>query len=111
MYSSAISYSACLNTCSSGHGFSANAAIHHQDIDDEFTEVLRKRDAVTCLGSLLLERLRTILRTTKKDDYYNVRKNNSIANLPKLITKNEIKEYGRALSNRTNPEQSEQLER
>lgn len=111
LYSSAISYSACLNTCSSGHGFSANAAIHHQDIDDEFTEVLRKRDAVTCLGSLLLERLRTILRTTKKDDYYNVRKNNSIANLPKLITKNEIKEYGRALSNRTNPEQPEQLER
>ena len=111
LYSSAISYSACLNTCSSGHGFSANAAIHHQDIDDEFTEVLRKRDAVTCLGSLLLERLRTILRTTKKDDYYNVRKNDSIANLPKLITKNEIKEYGRALSNRTNPEQPEQLER
>ena len=68
LYSSAISYSACLNTCSSGHGFSANAAIHHQDIDDEFTEVLRKRDAVTCLGSILLERLRTILRTTKKDE-------------------------------------------
>lgn len=111
LYSSAISYSACLNTCSSGHGFSANAAIHHQDIDDEFTEVLRKRDAVTCLGCLLLERLRTILRTTKKDDYYNVRKNDSIANLPKIITKNEIKEYGRTLENKTNPEQPEHSER
>ena len=44
LYSLAISRSACLNTCSSGHGLSPNAAIHHQDIDDEF---LGKKNVVT----------------------------------------------------------------
>ena len=94
LYSLAISRSACLNTCSSGHGLSPNAAIHHQDIDDEFAEVLRRRDSMTCLGDILLKRLRTVIRESKIDDPTNINKNISIANLPKLITFEEIYEYG-----------------
>lgn len=94
LYSLAISRSACLNTCSSGHGLSPNAAIHHQDIDDEFAEVLRRRDSITCLGDILLKRLRNVIRESKIDDLTNINKNISIANLPKLITFEEIYEYG-----------------
>ena len=94
LYSLAISRSACLNTCSSGHGLSPNAAIHHQDIDDEFAEVLRRRDSITCLGDILLKHLRNVIRESKIDDPTNINKNISIANLPKLITFEEIYEYG-----------------
>jgi len=99
LYSLAISRSACLNTCSSGHGFSPNAAIHHQDIDDEFAEVLRRRDSLTCLGNMLLKRLRTVLKTSKLGDHANINKNLSLSRLPKQITIEEILEYGEQLNN------------
>ena len=106
LYSLAISRSACLNTCSSGHGLSPNAAIHHQDIDDEFAEVLRRRDSITCLGDILLKRLRIVLKTSKISDPTNINKNISIANLPKQITLEEIYDYGKELE-QLFPESSE----
>ena len=55
---------------------------------------LRRRDSITCLGDILLKRLRNVIRESKIDDPTNINKNISIANLPKLITFEEIYEYG-----------------
>lgn len=113
LYLVATSRSACLNTCSSGHSFSINAAIHHQDIDDEFAEVLRRRDSMTCLGNILLKRLRIILKTSKADDKTNINKINSISSLPKLISPEEIYEYGEELENlieNTTPKDTEKTD-
>ena len=100
LYNTAISYSPALFRAVSGSGFSLNAAIQHQDIVDEFTEVLRKKDSMTLLGNLLLERLSTILETTKKDDEHNVRKNEFLSKLPKQITYTQLIEYGERLKDK-----------
>ena len=100
LYNTALSYSPALFRAVSGSGFSLNAAIQHQDIVDEFTEVLRKKDSMTLLGNLLLERLSTILETTKKDDEHNVRKNEFLSKLPKQITYTQLIEYGERLKDK-----------
>lgn len=110
LYDTAISYSPALFRCVSGSGFSLNAAIQHQDIVDEFTEVLRKKDSMTLLGNLLLERLTELLKTTKKDEMHNVRKNDFLSRLPKQITYTQLMEYGERLKHKNLEDNESELE-
>ena len=68
---------------------------------------------MTCLGNILLKRLRIILKTSKADDKTNINKINSISSLPKLISPEEIYEYGEELENlieNTTPKDTEKTD-
>lgn len=91
LLSVAKSISPFMNVCSSGHTSFSTASIHQKNLVGEFTEVLRKKDATTCLRNMLISRLRTILKTTTDKDYL---ESQQIRNsLPKDIAKEDITQY------------------
>ena len=90
--------SPCLNICTSGPGESRlNTSIQHINLENEFKEIIRKRDSNTVLGNLLTERLHQILKNPKKENIRVKSKNDTIIKLPTNIGKNNIIKYGNNL--------------
>jgi len=91
LLSLAKSISPYMNVCSSGHTSFSTASIHQKNLIGEFTEILRKKDATSCLGNMLISRLRTILKNTDDKEYL---ESQEIRNsLPRDIAKEDIVQY------------------
>ena len=92
----AKSHSPYMSVCDSAHtSFSEMASLRPKDLVDEFSEVLRKRDSLTCLRHLLVERLDHILKTKPDPEY---EENRKIAeSLPKEISRIDIVKYSEHL--------------
>lgn len=114
LLSTALSLSPYMNVCGSGHTSYTTAGIHHKKIIEEFAEVLRKRDANTCLRDLLIQKLEEIIDNPPKkctphmrDCLKLVKKHDEIANkLPKDISNKNIYSYAEKLRNKQNSELS-----
>lgn len=107
LFSTALALSPYMNVCSSGHTSFTTAGIHHKKVIGEFAEILRKRDANTCLRDLLIRRLEQLIEHPKKfsgnlDNYLKrVKEHDKIATkLPKDISTKNIIAYGHKLRNK-----------
>ncbi len=91
-----------------GHTSFTTAGIHHKKIIGEFAEVLRKRDANTCLRDMLIRRLESIIDNPPKNPsaFMNsclaiVKEHDEAANkLPKDISRRNIINYAEKVRSR-----------
>lgn len=93
LFGLAKSISPYMCICSSGHTSFSNAGISQKDLISEFSEILRKRDAVTCLGNLLIERLKVISKKRKESDPQYMANRKKVSGIPRDITLSDIKIY------------------
>ena len=109
LLSLAKSISPYMNICDSAHtSFSAMASLIPKDLKDECSEILRKKDSLTCLRHILVTRLEEILKTRDDPEYI---KNRGIINsLPREISRFEITKYSEQLKQKMDLDNSE-LER
>ena len=92
----AKSHSPYMSVCDSAHtSFSEMASLRPKDLVDEFSEVLRKRDSLTCLRHVLVERLDHILKTNPDSEYEENRR--ITESLPKEISRIDIVKYSEHL--------------
>ena len=113
LLSLALSLSPYMNVCHSGHTSYSTANTQAKSLEDEFAEILRKKDSITCLRSILIERLKKVLKTieaektiTKKpeslrDNLINCYLNNIHLKslLPNDVSRADIIEYAKELNN------------
>ena len=86
----AESVSPDMNVCSSGHTSFSIASIQQKNLIGEFTEILRRRDYTSCLGNMLINRLRSILQ---KENYQSPFENS----LPRDIAREDIIRYATSI--------------
>lgn len=108
LLSTALSLSPYMNVCGSGHTSFTTAGIHHKKVIGEFAEVLRKRDANTCLRDMLIRKLEQIIDNPPENPSANMRaslqivkEHDEIANkLPKDISHKNILSYAEKIRER-----------
>ena len=86
-----------MNVSSSGHTNFSSASIHHKNLTGEFSEILRRRDSITCLGNILIERLKTIVSERRFNDDAFAPQVHDALNIPREITRSELLDYGKKL--------------
>ena len=93
IFALAMAISPYMAACSSGHNSTSTAGINQKNLISEFTEILRKKDKTTCLGYLLIKRLKNILNSknsiTKK--YDQMRK--KFSGIPRDLSSDDIISY------------------
>ena len=75
-------YSPQMNVCSSAHTNFSTVSVHHKNLISEFSEILRRKDSMTCTGDMVIHRLKQIV----KDDL-------PYHGLPKELSKRDIINY------------------
>lgn len=66
IYSLANSSSPEMHKCGSAETNFSTAEIEHRTLVQAFSEILRKRDSLTCLGNLVIERLENYMKSSDK---------------------------------------------
>ena len=108
LLSTALSLSPYMNVCGSGHTSFSTSVIHHKKIIGEFAEVLRKRDANTCLIDLLIRRLEYVINNPPENPSPHMRAcidvvkehEESANKLPKDISRRNILKYAETFRNK-----------
>lgn len=74
-----------MNVCSSAHTNFSTASIHHKNLVSEFSEVLRRKDSMTCTGDIVVHRLAQIVENPSQ----------SYQGLPKELSIRDIIDYSK----------------
>lgn len=74
-----------MNVCSSAHTNFSTASIHHKNLISEFSEVLRRKDSMTCTGDIIIHRLEQIIKNPTLP----------YQGLPKELSERDIINYAR----------------
>lgn len=90
-----------MNVCSSGHTSFSTASIHQKNLVGEFSEILRRRDSITCLGDILVERLKNIVKDKKISDPFYFKTTSISSNLPREISRSDLIDYAEKLQKST----------
>lgn len=93
----ALSISPYMNVCHSGHTSFSTANTQAKSLEDEFSEVLRKKDSISCLRNILIERLKQICKTSENKFY--VENTRLKALLPNDVSRADIIDYAKSLNN------------
>ena len=103
LYNFATILSPYMSICSSGHTSFSNAGISQKNLISEFSEILRKKDSVTCLGDMLIQRLKIILELQKNNPSY-LENKKKVSKIPRDVTFTDIKNYLEIFRKRNNIE-------
>lgn len=95
LLSLALSLSPYMNVCHSAHTLFSSANTQAKSVEDEFSEILRKKDSLSALRNMLVERLKTILKTTDNKVYQKVLESTSL--LPNDVSRSDIIDYSKRL--------------
>ena len=101
----ALSISPYMNVCHSGHTSFSTANTQAKSLEDEFSEVLRKKDSISCLRNILIERLKQICKTSKNKYYVENTRLKSL--LPNDVSRADIIDYAKSLNNELEQKESD----
>lgn len=95
LLSLALSLSPYMNVCHSAHTLFSSANTQAKNVEDEFSEILRKKDSLSALGNMLVERLKNILKSTDNPVYKKVIETTN--KLPSDVSRADIIDYSKKL--------------
>ena len=93
LFNFAVNVSPYMLVANDSHATYSSVAIPHKNLVSEFTEVIRKKDSITCLGDILIERLKKVVEQKRYTDENFFDLHRDSASLPQEITRSDILNY------------------